>query len=139
MSSDAAVLLQAIYRAYREKRLTDVLAYFDENFRFVAHVPDEALPGGDRPRDKAETGQLFRQFMDDYEFLEFEHGPIIVTGDRATVHAEIRIRHKATGKLLETKLTHTWRVGGGKALELEERHDVPKLLAYLKTIANGHA
>jgi hypothetical protein len=45
----------------------------------------------------------------------------------------------ATDKVLETKLTHSWRVKNGKALELDERHDVEKIQAFLKGVAEDGA
>jgi ketosteroid isomerase-like protein len=139
MSSDTAVLLQAIYSAYREKRLADVVANFSDNFRFILHLPEDVVPGGDRPRNKAETAELMQSFIDAYDFLAFDPGPIIVVEDRATAQPHIRFRDKRTGKVLETKLSHAWRVAGGKATELEERHDVAKLKAFLKSVAEGGA
>jgi ketosteroid isomerase-like protein len=128
-------LLQAIYGAYREKRLGDVLSYLDEDFCYVVHLPEDAIPGGDKPRNKAETAELIQNLMDTYEFLAYDPGPIIAAEDRATVQPQIRFRDKRTGKVLETKLAHRWRVKDGKALELDERHDVETIRAFLKSVA----
>jgi ketosteroid isomerase-like protein len=136
---DTATLLQAIYAAYRDKRLADLLSYLDEDFRYVIHLPEDAVPGGDKPRNKAETAELLQNLMDTYEFLAYDPGPIIATDDRATVQPKIRFRDMATDKVLETKLTHSWRVKNGKALELDERHDVEKIQAFLKGVAEDGA
>lgn len=90
------------------------------------------MPGGTRPRSKAESALLFQSFLNDYDFVAYDHGPIIVAGDSATTQPQIRYRHKRTGKVLDTKLTHTWSVKGGKAVALEERYDVPVVQAFLK-------
>ncbi len=131
---DTTALLQAIYKAYREKRLADVLSYLDDDFRFVVHLPEDALPGGDRPRNKAEAAQLFQDFIDEYDFLAYDQGPIIVMPDSATSQPQVRYRHKKTGKVIETRLTHTWWVRDGKATALDERHDVPRVQAFLKSL-----
>jgi len=83
---DTTTLLQAIYKAYREKRLADTLSYLDDDFRLIVHLPEEAMPGGNRPRSKAESALLFQGFLNDYDFVSYDHGPIIVIGDRATAH-----------------------------------------------------
>ncbi len=132
---DTATLLHAIYKAYRENRVADMLDYLDEDFRYVAHVPETALPGGDKARDKAETAATIEYFMATYDLLAFDPGPIIATDDKAKVQPHIRIRDKRTGKGLETKLIHSWRVRGGKAVALDEVHDLPKLEAFLKSIS----
>lgn len=134
---DTTALLQAIYRAYREKRLSEVLTYMDDSFRYVVHLPETVLEGGDKPRDKTETARLFGHFMEDYDFLAFDPGPIIVTGDRATVNSQIRMRHKRTGKELDTRITQTWQVKDGKAVALDEQHDVAKLEAFTKSLSDS--
>lgn len=130
-------LLQAIYKAYREKRLADAISYLADDFRLVVHLPEDALPGGDRPRSKAEAALLFQGFINDYDFLAYDQGPIIVAGDFATSQPQIRYRHKKTGKIIETRLSHTWHVRDGKARLLEERHDIPRVQAFIKSLTDG--
>ena len=132
---DTTALLQAIYKAYRERRLADALSYLADDFRLTVHLPEDALPGGDRPRSKAESALLFQGFLNDYDFLAFDHGPIIVSGDSATAQPQIRYRHKKTGKVLETKLAHMWRVRDGKVVGLEERYDIAHVQAFLKSVS----
>jgi len=139
MAMDTAALLQAIYEAYRGKRLADVAAYLDDEFRYVVHLPEEAVPGGDKPRTKAETLEFLQYLMDTYDFLAYDPGPIIATDESATVQPKIRFRDKKTGKVLETKLAHAWQVKGGKATALEERHDLAKIQAFLKSVAENGA
>jgi ketosteroid isomerase-like protein len=136
---DTATLLQAIYKAYREHRVDDILGFLDEDFRYVVHLPEAALPGGDKPRNKAETAETIERINATYDLLAYDPGPIIATADTATVQPHIRIRDKQTGKELETKLTHTWRVSGGKAIALEERHDVLKVEAFIKSLSRPGA
>jgi ketosteroid isomerase-like protein len=139
MPMDTATLLQAIYKAYRENRIADMLGYFDDDFRYVVHLPDWAFPGGDKPRDKSETAATMEYLREAFDILSYDSGPIIATDDKATVQPHIRIRDKKTGKELETKLTHTWRISRGKAVELDERHDTEKVEAFLKSISEPEA
>ena len=132
---DTTSLLQAIYKAFREKRLSDAISHLSDDFRLVVHLPEEALPGGNRPRSKAEATLLFQGFINDYDFLAYDQGPIIVTGDHATSQPQIRYRHKKTGKVIETRLNHTWCVKDGKARSLEERHDVDRVQAFVKSLS----
>jgi ketosteroid isomerase-like protein len=136
---DAATTLQAIYRAYREKRLDEILQHLDEEFRFVVHLPEDALPGGDMARDKAQAAELAQQLMDSYDFLAYDPGPIIAAGNQVTAQPQIRFRDKKTGKVLETKLGHTWQVRDGKFIALDERHDVETIRAFFKSLAEDGA
>ena len=131
---DTTSLLQAIYKAFREKRLADTISHLADDFSLVVHLPDDALPGGDRPRSKAEAALLFQGFINDYDFLAYDQGPIIVTGDHATSQPQIRYRHKKTGKVMETPLNHTWHVKDGKARALDGHHDVARVQAFMKSL-----
>jgi ketosteroid isomerase-like protein len=128
---DTATLLHAVYKAFRENRLADMLAYLDENFRYVVHLSEAAFPGGDMPRNKADTAATLKHIIDTYDLLTYDPGPIIATDDKATVQPFIRIRDKRTGRILETKIIHNWRVKDGRAIELDEQHDRPKVEAFL--------
>ena len=135
LSNDTAALLHAIYTAYREKRLVDVMAHLAPDFRFVVHLPEAALPGGDKVRNLEETREILQYLIETYDFVAYDPGPIIASAGRATVQPHIRFRDKKSGKLLETQLAHVWRFKDGKAAELDERHDVLKILAFLKSVA----
>jgi len=91
-------------------------------------------PPGIAASSKAESALLFQGFLNDYDFLAYDHGPIIVAGDRATAQPQIRYRHKKTDKVIETKLAHAWWVRNGKAVLLEERYDVAQVQAFLKSL-----
>lgn len=132
---DAATLLQTIYKAYREKRLDDVLPHLDDGFRLIVHLPEEALPGGDGPRDKQQTAELMQHLMDTYDFLSYDPGPIIAMGNQVSAQPQIRFRDKKSGKVLETKLMHTWLLDDGKVVTLDERYDVPVIQAFLKSVS----
>ena len=51
----------------------------------------------------------------------------------------MKFRHKKTGKVLETRFIHDWRVADGKACELEQRHDLQLLKDFLKSVEDDAA
>ncbi len=132
---DTATLLQTIYRAYRENRIAEMLAYLDDDFSYVVHLPESVFPGGDKPRNKAETAATIEHIMATYEVLAYDPGPIIATDHKATVQPVVRIRDKQTGKELETRVIHTWHFRHGKAVELDERHDTEKVEAFMQSLS----
>ena len=135
MSISTPALLQTIYTAYREKRPVDVLAHLADDFRFTIHLPADALPGAAVPHGKADTAKLLEGLIATYDFLTYEPGPIMVTGDEAAVRVRICYRHKATGQVIETTLGHFWRVRDGKAAQLDEYHDVQHVVSFLTKVA----
>lgn len=135
MTPGTPALLQTIYAAYREKRLADVLANLADDFGFTIHLPSDALPGAGVPHGKADTATLLEGLIATYDFLLYEPGPIMVTGDQAAVRVRIRYRHKTTGEVIETTLGHFWRIRDGKAAQLDEYHDVQHVLSFLSKVA----
>ena len=95
-------LLQNIYRCYREKRLADVVALLSDDFKFTAQLPDD-VDGGRRSRSRAETAILVHKFMEEYDILAFDTGPIIVTDNLASAQAQVKFRHKRTGPAKSSK------------------------------------
>jgi ketosteroid isomerase-like protein len=136
---DTAALLQNIYRYSREKRLADVLGLLSDDFKFTAQLPDDPLEDGTRPRSRAETALLVHQFMEHYDILTFDPGTIVVTDDVASAQADVKFRHKKSGKILETIFSHDWHVKDGKARALKQRHDIEKLKAFLSSVVDGTA
>ena len=135
---DPAALLQNIYRCYREKRLADIVDLLSDDFKFLAQLPEDG-DGDGRPRSRAEIALMVHKFMDQYDILAFDPGPIIVTNDVASAQAEAKFRHKKSGKVLETRFFHDWRVADGKATELKQRHDLEQLKAFLASVEDGAA
>jgi ketosteroid isomerase-like protein len=134
---DPAALLQNIYRCCREKRLAEIVNLLGDDFKFKAELPDD-LDGEARPRSRAEIALMVHNFMEQYDILAFDPGPITVADDRASAETDVKFRHKKSGKVLETRFVHDWRVADGKALELEQRHDLNQLRAFVKSV-NGNA
>ena len=130
-------LLQAIYEAFREKRLDDALSSLGDEFHYILHVPETVSPGGAEPRDKASTAEFFARVMETYDFLSYDPGPIIISGDHASAQPHVRLRHVKTGKELETKVSHRWHIKDGKVVALEESHDVPRLEAFIKSVKDA--
>ncbi len=94
---DPAALLQNIYRCYREKRLADIVDLLSDDFKFLALLPGDG-DGDGRPRSRAEIALMAHKFMDQYDILAFDPGPIIVTNDVASAQVEVKFRHKKSGK-----------------------------------------
>lgn len=132
-------LLTAIYTAYREKRLADTLALLSDDFRMTVHLPPGTIPGAGLPHNKAQTAGLLETFIKTYDFLDYDPGDIDVApdGTHATASPLIRYRHKATGQVIQTRLSHFWSLSGGQATSLDEYHDTARIEAFLSKVATG--
>ncbi|HKZ95987.1 MAG TPA: nuclear transport factor 2 family protein [Hyphomicrobiaceae bacterium] len=135
MTTETVAMLEALYTAYREKRLADVLDHLAGDFRFTLHLPPAAVPGAGVPQDKQRTQAMLQAFIDSYDFLTYDPGAILVEGEQATAHPLIRYRHKATGEVIETRMAHLWVVRNGKAVELDEYLNVGRVQAFLAKVS----
>jgi ketosteroid isomerase-like protein len=136
---DTALLLQNIYRSFREKRLADVVELLSDDFKFKAQLPEDSAIEGKRARSRAEIALLAHRSMEEYDILVFEPGPIVVTDSLASAQVQVKFRHKKTGKILETRFLHDWRVADGKACDLQQRHDLEQLKAFLESLRDAAA
>ena len=132
-------LLTAIYTAWREKRLADTLAFLTDDFRMTVHLPPGTIEGAGLPHDKAQTADLLGNFISTYDFLDYEPGDIDVSPDgaHATASPLIRYRHKESGQVIQTRLSHFWSLRGGQAASLDEYHDTARIQAFLSKVAAG--
>ena len=128
---EPATLLQNIYKCYREKRLADMLELFDDNFRMIVTLPEDAPADERRPRSKAETAILTHKFLEEYDVLEFEPESLVVADGVISTMTRARFRHRRTGNILDTTFEQTWRIADGKAVQLEQSHDVQTLAAFM--------
>jgi ketosteroid isomerase-like protein len=130
---DPAALVQNIYRCCREKRLAEMINLLGDDFKFKAELPED-LDGETRSRSRAEIALMVHNFMEQYDILALDPGSITVTDNRASAETDVKFRHKKSGKVLETRFLHDWRVADGKATELEQRHDLDLLRAFVKSV-----
>ncbi|HWK40175.1 MAG TPA: nuclear transport factor 2 family protein [Hyphomicrobium sp.] len=136
---DKASLLYEIYRSFREKRLADIVDRLSDDFKFRAELPHTSPEERLRPRSRAEIALMAHQSMAQFDILRFEPGPITVTGDIASADTDVKFRHKKSGKVLETRFQHVWRIADGKACALEQQHDLAALTAFAASIESEAA
>ncbi|MFA5899950.1 MAG: nuclear transport factor 2 family protein [Hyphomicrobium sp.] len=130
---DSAVLLLNIYKCYSEKRLAEAVSLLSDDFIFKSDLPDDPLEPK-RPRSRAELTLMAHKFLEEYDILSFEPGQITINDSSATVRPECTFRHKKSGKVLQTRFEHNWRIDGGKLSELYQRHDGDQLRTFIASL-----
>ena len=132
-STDNAALVRNIYRCFREKQLAEIVNLLSDDFKFRTQLPHDALDEV-RPRSRAEVALMAHASMGEFEILRFVSDEIAPDGDTVSSTANVKFRHKKTGKELETQLHHAWRVANGKICALEQQHDLTALAAFANSI-----
>ncbi|WP_424958734.1 nuclear transport factor 2 family protein [Hyphomicrobium sp. 1Nfss2.1] len=129
-------LLHNFYRHYRERRLADAIAFLGDDFLFKASLPDDPVDSI-RPRSRAEFTLICHKFLDNFDILVFEPGPFSFDGDVASAIARGSFRHKRSGKILDMKFHHWWRLADGKVIELRQEHDSDLLQDFIESLDGG--
>jgi ketosteroid isomerase-like protein len=120
---DAAASLRDLYRYCREKRLADAMALLGDDFKFRTNVPDDPTDPA-RPRSRAEVTLLAHKFFEEFDILALEPAIIVVGDDGvASARLDVTLRHKKSGKRIETNFLHDWLFSDGKFNELREELD----------------
>ena len=81
---------------------------------------------------------MVHKFMEQYDILAFDTGPIIVTDNLASAQAQVKFRHKRTGPAKFSKRASftTGALPTARLDELEQRHDLKQLKAYLSSVGD---
>lgn len=130
MAARTKKILSEIYDAWRARDLERAARLLADDFSLIIKVPVTVHPLGGPCRGKQAALERLRAILEQFEFLAYEPGELIVTGERAAAEVRLHYRQKETGEELETTLGHFWTVRGGKAVSLVEYHDLGRVQAF---------
>jgi ketosteroid isomerase-like protein len=135
MSNEAKSVAEQLYVAWKVRDLPSVLALLSDDVVFALHIPASVLPVGGETKGKPAVAAALQTFLDTYEFLAYEPGPVTVDGERANAEVHFRYRQRATGEVIDSRLLHSWVVEAGKVTRLDEWHDLPGVRAFFDRVA----
>jgi ketosteroid isomerase-like protein len=124
-----------IYDAWRAQDLEWPASYLPDDFCHIIHIPQDIHPLGGTCRGKAAAIARLGVIADDFEFLQFDTSGLIVHADQAGAEIPIRYRHRETGTALETTIVNFWTFEDGWPIKLAEYHDIERIQAFSKHIA----
>lgn len=113
-----------LYDLWRRGDLDAVIGTLAEDIEYTIHIPPSMNPVGGTVRGRAAAVERFEGIVRDYEILSFENGDILASGNEAATRVRMLYRHRPSGEVLETTSMHHWRIEDGRAVLLEEFHDI---------------
>ena len=113
-----------LYDCWRRGDLDAVIGTLAEDIEYTIHIPPEMNPVGGTVRGRSAAVERFEGIVRDYEILSFENGDILAHGNEAASRVRMLYRHRPSGEVLETSSMHHWRIEDGRAVLLEEFHDI---------------
>ncbi len=135
MPASSKEIVEQAYAAWAARDLAGALACAADDIEFIMHLPSDVVPFAGPMRGREALAQNLQTVLDEFDFLAYE--PVQITAQGLSFHSQVRFhyRHKATGLDYDGTMRHTWFVENGKIVRWEEFHDVERVRAYFKLLA----
>jgi uncharacterized protein len=114
--ADTVGQLRALYDALLSGRFDEVATYLGDDF--VVRSP-ESLPYGGEKRGVEGLGAMFAGFGESWADPQFAITAYTGNDDLAVAHIDLKATSRRTGAALHTQVVETWRMAGGKFVEMQ--------------------
>jgi ketosteroid isomerase-like protein len=115
--------LTAIYTAYEKGDLDAVVAAFDDNADFISYVPLQVFPYLGHRAGKEAIAASLRAVRERFDFISYKPSFIVVENDNAAAIIEMRLKQRATDRIINVRLGHFMRFAQGRIIEFREFTD----------------
>lgn len=132
MTKPARAMLADIYDAWRAHDLDWLATYLPADFSHSLNIPEETLAAGGLRHGKGAVLVRLGEIFDGFDPQYLEPGEIRVDGTQALVTVHTRCRHRLSGKWLDTRKQHIWRLEDGWPVELAEVYDLAQFEAFMR-------
>ena len=116
-SEDIRELVRKSYAAYDQVDHEFIFNLFDDNIDWKYYTSPEAVPFPNHVRGKQQVLQALAAIATLFETMENHLELIVVDGDRAAVICDQKVRQRATGRIIRTKVAAFHRYRDGKLIE----------------------
>lgn len=127
--------MDELWHAWAQRDRRAVLALCHEHMVFEIFVPEHVLPFGGVTTGKASISDRLQTVLDQFDTLRYAGTVHGIDGD--TVHGVVDycFRHRATGEALEGQMRHVAVVRDGLIVDLKEYHDLNRITAFMRLVA----
>lgn len=132
MTKPAKAILADIYDAWRAHDLDWLASYLPADFNHTLNIPEDMLATGGHRSGKEAALRRLGEIFDGFDAQYLEPGDIAINGEQALVTVHTRCRHRRSGKWLETRKKHIWRLEDGWPVDLYELYDLAQFEAFIK-------
>jgi ketosteroid isomerase-like protein len=132
MTKPARAILTDIYDAWRAHDLDWLATYLPADFSHSVNIPQEALSAGGLRHGKGAVLLRLGEIFDGFDAQYLEPGEIRVDGARAIVTVHTKCRHRRSGKWLDTRKQHIWRLEDGWPVDLAEFYDLAQFESFMR-------
>jgi ketosteroid isomerase-like protein len=124
---DNLEVVRNVYAAFGRGDLEGLLALLDPQVSWRTPGPPD-LPTAGLRRGHDEVRHFFGVLLNTFDIQEFRPADFLAQGDKVVVLGTSREGPKGTGRLVDFRWVHVFRLRGGKIVEFEEPADVSALV-----------
>jgi hypothetical protein len=133
MSAETNIeIVQKAYAAFFRGDLPAVLDTFAEDIQWIS--PGSSVLAGEK-HGKEEVAGFFHKLLELWDFLAFEPGEYIASGDRVVALGRYEVRSRQTGRTAATHWAMVFTFQDGKAFRFQEYMDTAALEAAMTAAA----
>ena len=118
--SDIQKTLDALYAAYAQGDFERVSSMMDESIEWMIYAPVTVFPFAGPRRGRAAAVQTMREIAQAYAIEAYEREIVTVDGDQVAVVAGVRMRQRATQRILRFRVANFMRFKDGLLSEFRE-------------------
>ena len=115
--------LAAIYAAYEKGDLDAVLAAFTEDADFISYAPVDVFPYLGHRAGRVAIADTLTAIRSEFDFVSYKPTFMVTEGESAAAIIEIRLKQRATGRIINARLGHFMRFRQGRIFEFREFTD----------------
>ena len=116
-SEDIRELVHKSYAAYDNGDHDFIVNLFDDNIEWKYYSSPEAIPFPNNVRGKLQVLMALKTVDDLFEIIGNTLELVMVDGDRAAVICDQKVRQRATGRIIRTKVAAFHRYRDGRLIE----------------------
>jgi len=116
--------VQKVYAAFERGDIASLLDAFSDEIQWL--TPGNNDLAGER-QGKEEVEAFFRRLGELWEFLAFEPGDYVGSGERVVALGRYEVRSRQTGRTAASHWAMVWTFRDGKAIRFQEYTDTSSL------------
>ena len=126
-------VVRNVYAAFGRGDLEGILALLDPQVSWRTPGPPD-LPTAGLRRGIAAVREFFGLLLSRFDIQDFRPADFLAQDDKVVVIGTSREGPKGTGRLVDFRWVHVFRIGNGKIVEFEEPADVSALVEEFRAV-----
>ncbi|MGA7971516.1 MAG: nuclear transport factor 2 family protein [Pseudolabrys sp.] len=118
--ADIQATMDELYAAYVQGDFDRLSSLMDESIEWMIYAPVTVFPFAGPRRGRAAAVQTMREIAQAYAIESYQREIVTVKGERVAVVADVRMRQRATQRMLRFRVANFMRFEDGRLVEFRE-------------------